>query len=920
MNSIQDSELFDSGYMVWRRDRDYELTKQATGGGVLLAAHRDLSVIPRPEWNSTAEDIWISIKVPTQHRDSNYLHIGVLYLCKQNKGLSFTQQLNNFFTKLNEIMLLYPLDKFLVLGDFNMSRIQWNAACNVAYLSPSNAIRQVEYKLLDELSACNLSQYNNILNKYGKILDLVVCTDDVEVSNCDFPLVPLDPHHKALHVNLDLSSYKPLKCAQRIMHCYHKANYEAILEDLSNIVWEREFSSDSIERCVKKFYDILYHLRDRYVPIKKLTDSDKFPAWFSPALKKVLKEKHKFLKKYKKYKMKCDESTIKLLSKRAKTLEAECYRNYIAQVEGSILDNPKYFWSHMKNLSSTKSIPSNMTFNNITTNSGDEICNLFAAYFQSMFLTPDKNSHYPQSYGEGSSVCDIFSIDITVEDVRRELRGLDITKSAGPDEIPPSFLVRCSEQLANPLSILFSKSISEGYVPVIWKAAFISPIHKKGPKNLVPNYRPISKLCIISKTFEKIVYKQVYAALRQSFSLSQHGFLKGRSTVTNLLILNDQLTDNMENRLQTDVIYTDYSKAFDRVDHKLLLLKLQLAGIRGDLLRWFSSYIDNRSQAVVVSNFISDWNKVPSGVPQGSLLGPLLFVIFISDIDSCFHHSKVLSFADDMKIYKPIRSIADAEALQADLKRLDNYCIQNKLDLNPSKCFYVTFSRKKQNIHFNYSLKDHNLQTADKIRDLGVIHDSKLLFDSHVDNIVQRASRSLGFIMRSSKDFKNAKTLKILYCTYVRSSLEYASQVWNPRYNIYIKRIEAIQKKFIRFLNYRVKSNVREYLASCRRMHLLPLYKRREIADSLLLIKIVRGDIDCPELLTKLNFYIPNRSRRSPPTFSIPNVSTNYRQNTYMWRACDTFNKLAPEHLDIDIFHSSIPSARRKLSNMFFKP
>lgn len=228
--------------------------------------------------------------------------------------------------------------------------------------------------------------------------------------------------------------------------------------------------------------------------------------------------------------------------------------------------------------------------------------------------------------------------------------------------------------------------------------------------------------------------------------------------------------------------------------------------------------------------------------------------------------------------------------------------------------------KKKGGINFTYTLKDHSLQKVDEIRDLGVTHDSKLLFDTHINNIVKKASKNLGFIMRSSKDFKNAKTLKILYCTYVRSSLEYASQIWNPRYNIYANRIESIQKKFMRFLNFRVKSNVREYHASCRRMHLLPLIRRREIADSLLLMKIVRGDIDCPELLSKVNFYVPIRPRRLPPTFYISNVSTNYRQNTYLWRACNAFNKLVPDHLDIDIFHSSISSARRKLSDMFFKP
>lgn len=207
------------------------------------------------------------------------------------------------------------------------------------------------------------------------------------------------------------------------------------------------------------------------------------------------------------------------------------------------------------------------------------------------------------------------------------------------------------------------------------KSALVTPVHKKGPKSEVSNYRPISKLCIVAKVFERVVYDQVYAALHNTFDHNQHGFLKGRSTVSNLVLFNEYLTDAMDSGSQVDVVYTDYSKCFDKIDHKLLITKLELIGIRGDLLRWFSSYIDNRSQAVVINNYISGWVRIPSGVPQGSLLGPLLFLIFINDISSCFHTSQLLCFADDMKIFSTIRSANDVVNLQADLSRLDLYLL-----------------------------------------------------------------------------------------------------------------------------------------------------------------------------------------------------------------------------------------------------
>lgn len=549
---------------------------------------------------------------------------------------------------------------------------------------------------------------------------------------------------------------------------------------------------------------------------------------------------------------------------------------------------------------------------------------MFSEYFFSTFLSSDPNesSDLPPNVSDSRETeCthDINNIEVREEEVLKLLLNLDTSKSAGPDDLSPIFLTGCAKSIYVPISLLFSKSMSEGTLPKIWKSAFVSPIHKKGSKTEVVNYRPISKLCIIAKLFERIVYNQIYAALRHSFSVTQHGFLKGRSTASNLVLLNDILTEAMDSGFQVDVIYTDYSKAFDRIDHRLLLSKLYLIGIRGDLLRWFSSYIRNRSQAIVINNYISSWISVPSGVPQGSLLGPLLFLIFVNDIENCFQNSQLLSFADDMKIFRVIKSIDDVAKLQSDLMRLENYCVANKLDLNPSKCSVTTFTRKRNPIPSSYILKHKSLQRSSVVRDLGVLHDSKLLFDKHVDAIISKASRSLGFIMRSSASFTRAKTFKVLYCSFVRSILEYASQVWNPRYNTYIDRIERIQVKFMKYLCFRLKIPYKSlsYDQLCRKFHFLPLSTRREIADLIFLLKITSNKIDCPELLTKISLRAPSKVVRYNPIIFTPSVGTNYRQNSFLWRAGDRFNNLC-RRIDLDLFCTSVHSARQRLSSEFF--
>ncbi|XP_077287764.1 uncharacterized protein LOC143912355 [Arctopsyche grandis] len=258
--------------------------------------------------------------------------------------------------------------------------------------------------------------------------------------------------------------------------------------------------------------------------------------------------------------------------------------------------------------------------------------------------------------------------------------------------------------------------------------------------------------------------------------------------------------------------------------------------------------------------------------------------------------------------------------LQADLINLEKYCTFNHLELNPAKCSVVTFSRKRNPLLNDYILKGERLQRNTVIRDLGVLHDSHLLFDKHIDYIVSKALRSLGFILRISTDIKCLKSIKILYCAFVRSNLEYASQVWNPRYATYIDRIENVQNKFIRYLCYRTKDiyHSNKYLNLCKNHHILPLQHRREIADITYLMKLLSSLIDCPLLLSKIYLKIPSRSSRTYAPIAIPYASSNYRQNSFMWRANKTFIRLGRDH-NLDIFDNTHEQARRAIVKSFFE-
>lgn len=920
LDSIKDAELFDNRYVVWRRDRNYNATGQTLGGGVLIAVRRDVAVSPQPTFCSNAEDLWLTLvlKQCGVNRHIN-LHICVVYLCKENKGFTFSQQLTNFFDNLNGVVVRSPHDKYLIVGDFNLSNIMWTPSCiDSVSFEPLNFSTYDEHLLVDEINTLGFGQFNGIRNAYGRTLDLVLSNGDVKVADCsDDSLVPIDQHHGALTIEPQFTDFVPLNSAPYVKYIFNKGNYDAINAEISEVKWQCILGSKSLEAAVDYFYTFFLSLRDKYIPCKTVATGRHYPKWFSPALKKCLKEKYKFQRKFRIYGNSADGQSFKLLRDRCKTLEKQCYRSYISSVENSLKDNPKMFWSFVKSKSNISEMPCSMEFSGSVLNTGSSICNAFSEYFNSNFL--DGPAQTICGGDSASSLASISDISVDINSVSKLLSQLDPWKSAGPDQLPAQFLIRCSKTISLPVSILFTKSLEEGTMPSVWKRAYITPVHKKGSRSCIMNYRPISKLCIISKVFERIVYNQLYSALKQSFSSTQHGFLKGRSVVTNLVLLNDSLTSYMDSGCQVDVVYTDYSKAFDRIQHDLLVCKLQKVGISGDLLRWLTSYINNRSQAVVVKNYMSGWVRVPSGVPQGSLLAPLLFAIFINDIEHCFKSSQLLCFADDMKIFAPIFSISEAILLQNDLMRLDTYCTVNQLDLNPSKCSVITFSRKRNLIDFDYCLRNTKLQRNSVVRDLGVLHDSKLLFDSHVDAIISKAFKALGFVMRNSREFGQAKTLKILYCSFVRSHLEYASQVWSPRYLTYISRIENVQRRFVKYLCFRTgaRYDSSQYLAVCKKHHLLPLDERRQIADVVFLNKIAIGVIDSPELVAKVSLRAPSRALRFNPLLYVPPASSNFRQNAFLLRASNSFNSLSKQ-VDIDLFNTGATSVKRVVTKLVF--
>lgn len=341
------------------------------------------------------------------------------------------------------------------------------------------------------------------------------------------------------------------------------------------------------------------------------------------------------------------------------------------------------------------------------------------------------------------------------------------------------------------------------------------------------------------------------------------------------------------------------------VDHAILAWKLGHAGICGSLLRWCESYLLNRSQLVIVRGFKSTAREVPSGVPQGSHLGPLFFLVFINDLCTTVT-SRFKLFADDLKIYREIHSRDDVTSLQADLSTIGLWCYKNKMVLNASKCFHIKFTRKRNFTNAVYYINGSPLDEVSSIRDLGVIVDQKLDFREHIDHIAKKGARLAGFVIRQTKTFKEPEIPIILFNCYVRSLLEYCSPIWSPSYAVHINRIERLQKKFIYHLTYannRCRS-LTSYDSRLQHYNMFPLDHRRKTADIVFLHKIINGIIDSPDILHKIQLSVPRVGSRlnNRKTFLLPSCRTNYSQHSSLYRLCSYYNGICN---DLDIFNAS---------------
>ena len=529
------------------------------------------------------------------------------------------------------------------------------------------------------------------------------------------------------------------------------------------------------------------------------------------------------------------------------------YSNLDERLSSSRFENPKQYWKYLRSLvnnnTSINSIPVLKTLNNDLETfhyTDEDKANCLNEYFTSISTLDDSNATLPNFVHKTLNT--LSTIQISVADVESIIGTLDINKAIGPDQISHKLLKATKHSISKPLCRIFNKSLDQETFPQSWKQSIIMPLFKKGDKSCVSNYRPISLLSCVGKLMERCVYKYMcnFFVSNDIIYQKQSGFLKGHSTVHQLIDIYHQVVSSLDSNQNTCMVFCDISKAFDRVWHKGLLFKLQQNGINGCLLNWIKSYLSNRQQAVFVGTAKSKLMNVKAGVPQGSVLGPLLFLIYVNDISENLLSISRL-FADDTSLACSAAAVQDIQGiLNHDLLMISYWAKQWLVTFSPQKTVAMIFSAKtvpSPNLFFD----NVQISFVEHHKHVGLTLSVNGKWREHIRQLTVSASKILG-MMRAVKFKISRNSLNQLYISFLRPLLEYASVVWDNCTFSERDSLEKIQNEAARIVTGLTRSTSLINLYT--EIGWLSLSDRRKYQKLILTFKIINGQ--APDFLCQL--------------------------------------------------------------------
>ena len=757
-----DGNVCNENILIENYDKPYRKDRTCHGGGLLVYINSNLAH-ERMEaleifWD---ECIWFKVK-----QNNQFYLFGMFYSPKTSDKLFF-QRLNNNLDSAMDISR-----NIIIMGDFNEDILNTNN-------------QNLKNVLL-------INSLNNVITEPTRdraLLDPVLTSFDQTVLDSGILKVPPEiSDHCATFITIPFE-YSLHYTFKRKIWIYKQANYLELETKINNFDWS-PLHFLPLDEAVLFFNHSFLSLVNECIPSKEVTVRSDDKPWYDTEIRKYSRKRDRLKSIAIKSKRPADWRNFKKVRNKVNNLKKHAkerfYNNLELNLTESFTNNKRDFWRltryFIKNNTASCSIPPLCTLsdNNVlklhTTDKEKADC--LNDYFTSVSRVSDENTRLPNF--EKLTNSNLDAIVITENEVKEILDILNINKASGPDLINHKMLKYVSAAVSKPLTVIFNRSLREKHYPEPWKKNNVVPLFKKGDKAEVSNYRPVSLSSPVGKVMERVVFKNLYNYLQTNNLLYkyQSGFVPGHSTTFQLIDIYHHICQSFDNKQHSCMVFCDISKAFDRVWHKGLIFKLKQNGIDGALLEWISDYLANRQQCVVLNSTSSDYKDVQAGVPQGSVLGPLLFLVYVNDIAKQLL-SLTRLFADDSSLFFSCSNLKDIEGiLNHDLQIISAWAKQWLVNFNPKKTIAMLFSLMKPETVPRLLFDDVLIDFVDQHKHLGVTLTNNGKWQNHIENILASASKVIG-IMKKLKYTFSRTALNQIYISYARPILEYSSIVWD---------------------------------------------------------------------------------------------------------------------------------------------
>ena len=665
------------------------------------------------------------------------------------------------------------INNIIITGDFNLDILRHPTSRKVSELCEQFSLHQT------------ITDPTHFTENSSSLIDIILTSDknNLIYSGVAEPFLQQDVRYHCPVYGVFKYTKASRKSFTRRIWSFDRGDYDLLRNKVADTDWD-SLSDPDVNIHASNITNHLNALTAECLPNKTVRIRPSDPPWITTAIRKLIRKRKRAYQKAKQINTPRLWNNFK--KKRNKVIESirQSKQQFLDQLSSKLKSKPlssKDWWSTLKTFispTSKSSVPTLEKDGHIYSDDTDK-ANLLNNFFRDQTVLDDSHANVPNINCYANSV--LSNLIFTPVEVESVLKTLPLGKAVGSDEINNRTLRELAHELSFPICSLLNQSLQLGIFPDIWKDALVCPIPKGGNAASVSNYRPISLLNCLEKVPERVVFKHLYNHFRENNILSplQSGFIPGDSTTNQLAFLYNTFCQALDSGKEVRVVFCDVSKAFDRVWHKGLLCKLKAAGISGNLLSWFSSYLSERRQRVILPGTQLDWNYIQAGVPQGSILGPLLFLLYINDIVTDIG-SNIRLFADDTSLSLIVENPdTAAQTLNSDLEKITQWANTWLVKFNPAKTESLLISRKAlQPVHLPLYMQNQQIKEVENHKYLGLYFSNDGTWHAHINYIKEKAWNRIN-IMRKLKFQLDRKSLEIIYTSFIRPILEYGNEIWD---------------------------------------------------------------------------------------------------------------------------------------------